>query len=334
VLVIEPVHDDALALLDARSDVDYEVIDHPSPDRVRRRIVGADAVTVRASPITVDVLAAAPKLRVVSRHGVGYDNVPVDYCTGRGIAVTVVGNVNAVSVAEHTMFLMLAAARAAVVVDGATRAGDFGVRGRVRGVELRGRTLLLVGCGRIGTEVAARAAAFGMNIVVHDPYLVGAVPAGAARAEDLDDALRSADVVSLHVPLTEATHDLLDAAALDVLPPGAIVVNAARGGLIDEDALVERVRSGRIHGAGLDVFADEPLDPGSPLTSEPRIVLSAHTAALTEESLAAMGVATIRNVLAAFDGELDPALVVNPAVLSGARAAPQGTIVSDEEAPR
>jgi len=261
------------------------------------------------------VVVAAPNLRVVSRHGVGYDSIPLEECTARGIPVTVVGAANTVSVAEQTMLLLLAAARSTIELDASTRAGDFAARTRVRGVQLQGRTLLLIGYGRIGREVATRALAFGMRVRVVDPDLRGAPGPGVEVVDDLDAALRSAHAVSLHVPLTPATHHLLGARELALLPPGAIVVNASRGGLVDETALLERLRDGHLHGAGLDTFETEPLPPGSPLLSERRIALSPHSAALTEEALVAMGLATVANALAGIDGTLDRGVVVNPEVL-------------------
>ena len=254
---------------------------------------------------------------MISRHGVGYDNVPLELCTARGIPVTLTVAANAVSVAEHTMLLMLAAARS---VDrarhGRSRAGDFAVRSRLRGVELRGRTLVLVGYGRIGREVAARAAAFGMRVCVVDPYLAASPPDGVELIGDLAQALPRADVISLHVPLTDETRGLIGDAELAAMPQGAILVNASRGGVVDEEALLASVRSGHLHGAGLDTFAVEPLPADSPLLAEPRIVLSPHAAALTEEAMIGMGRATIENAFAALDGTLDPSVVVNPSVLA------------------
>jgi D-3-phosphoglycerate dehydrogenase len=184
----------------------------------------------------------------------------------------------------------------------------------VRGVELRGRTLVLVGYGRIGREVAARAAAFGMRVCVVDPYL--AAPADGVEVIDLASALPRADVLSLHVPLTDETRGLIGAAELAVMPERAIVVNASRGGVIDELALLDSVRSDHLHGAGLDTFAVEPLPPDSPLLAERRIVVTPHAAALTEQSMIAMGRATVEHVFAALDGTLDPGVVVNPVVLT------------------
>ena len=315
ILIVQPVHAEALAILDARADVTYRIVTDLEEADLLPHVADADAITLRDARFSPALLAAATRLRVVSRHGVGYDNVPVEACTARGIPVTVVGPVNAVSVAEQTLLLILAAARGVVVLDTATRSGDFGRRRRFTGVELRGRTLLLIGYGRIGREVAARALAFGLRVRVYDPHLSAPPTAPIETVASLEDGLRVADIVSLHVPLSDETRRLLGARELAMLPRGAIVVNASRGGLLDEDALLAAVRSGHLHGAGLDTFATEPLPAGSPLVAEPRIVLSPHSAALTEGSLIAMGVATVRNALAGLDGTLDPALVVNPAVL-------------------
>jgi D-3-phosphoglycerate dehydrogenase len=315
ILVIQPLRAEALALFEERSDVSYEVVTDFSKENLVARVAEAVAITVRDAPLPIEVLAAAPNLRIVSRHGVGYDNIPVDYCTGRGVPVTVVGDVNAISVAEQTMFLMLAAARGGIRLDAAIRAGDFGARSRLIGVELRGRTLLIVGFGRIGREVARRATAFGMHILVHDPFASRADPAGARFVERLEDGLATADILTLHVPLSKATRHLIGAAALKALRPGAIVINAARGGIIDEAALVEALETGHVRSAGLDTFEVEPLPATHPLVADRRVVLSPHSAALTEESLLAMGIMTARNALAGIDGVLDPTLVVNPSVL-------------------
>lgn len=315
ILVVQPIHSQALALLDARADIAYTVVTDHREESLLPLMSEVDAITLRDAPFSRALLEAAPRLKVVSRHGVGYDNVPVEACTARGVPVTVVGPVNAVSVAEQTLLLMLAAARSAIVLDSAVRGGDFAARRRFTGVDLQGRTLLLIGFGRIGREVAARAGAFGMRIRVFDPHLTARPQSPIETVSSLDEGLAGADVVSLHVPLTDETRGLIGARELAKLPRGAIVVNASRGGLLDEDALLASVRSGHLHGAGLDTFAVEPLPAGSPLLGEPRIVLSPHSAALTEGSLIAMGVATVRNALAALDGTLDPDLVVNPSVL-------------------
>ena len=319
VLVVQPLHPQATALFDARADVDYVVVDDVSEANLLRHVDGAEAMTIRDAPLPASVVLAAEHLRVISRHGVGYDNIPIELCTERGIPVTLVGAANAVSVAEHTMLLMLAAARSAIALDGAVRRGDFAIRSRALGVELRGRTLVLVGYGRIGREVATRAGAFGMHVCVVDPYLTAQVD-GMERIENLDAALARADVLTLHVPLSDETRNMIGERELALMPRGGILVNASRGGLVDEQALVDAVRSGHLHGAGIDTFSVEPLPPTSPLAGEPRIVLSPHSAALTEQALIAMGVTTVRNALDGLDGNIDPTLVVNPSTLANVRA--------------
>ncbi len=314
-LIIQPVHDKAMEVLKDRPDVTAELVMDDSEENLLRHITDADAVTVRMTELSERLLSAAPRLKVISRHGVGYDNIPVDFCTSRGIPVTLVGPVNSVSVAEHTLFLMLSVARLGVEMDSAVREGRFSARGKVRYVELHGKTLLVIGYGNIGRRVAERAKAIGLNICVYDPHLTGSLDDGMTFIEDLDDGLRQADVVTLHVPLTAETKGMIGARELSLLPPKAIVLNASRGGLLDEAALLEAVRSGALHGAGLDTFEQEPLPGHSPLIGEKRIVLSPHSASLTEETLIAMGLKTIENALAGIDGTLDPDLVVNRQVL-------------------
>jgi D-3-phosphoglycerate dehydrogenase len=315
ILIIQPLRPEGLQIFDSRKDVSYKVVTDSSEENLLANVGDADAIAVRTAVITKRLLDAAPRLKVISRHGVGYDNIPVSECTARGIAVTVVGAVNAISVAEHTWFLILAAARSGIELDTATRRGEFGIRDRVTGVELSGRNLLIIGFGRIGRQVAARARAFGMNILVFDPYVHGDLPKDVRVSASLESALREANVVGLHAPLSDETRHMLGEHELALLPKGAIVINASRGGLIDEAALLAAVKSRHLHGAGLDTFEVEPLPPDSPLLAEPRIILSPHAAAMTETSMVAMAVMTAKNAIAGLDGTLDPELVVNPSVL-------------------
>lgn len=315
VLVIQPIADPALGLFEARDDVEFQVLRDTSPANIAAHVADAHAITIRDAKLPAQALEGARNLMIVSRHGVGYDNVPVEFCTERGIPVTIIGDVNAVSVAEHTLFLMLAVAKNGARFDRAVREGDFGIRSRKTAVELRGKTLLLVGYGRIGQEFAARSRALSMTITAFDPFVDQASHPEVRFHPALSDALRTADVVSLHVPLGETTRNLIDAEALACMKPGGILLNAARGGIIDETALIVALESGHLHGAGLDVFMREPLPATDPLLGRDDIVFSPHCAALTAECLVEMGEATVRNVLSAFDGNLNPDLVVNRSVL-------------------
>lgn len=315
VVVIERIAPSATALLDARSDISWKLVSDTTPSSLMKAIRDADALTVRVADLPEHVLEAAPRLKVISRHGVGFDNVPVDYCTRRGIAVAIVGNANSVSVAEHAMYLMLAAAKRGIMADSLVRSGEFSSRSELLGVELKGKTLLVVGCGRIGSELIPRAQAFGIRTLVYDPFFSKNMDARTKVVQDLDDGLSQAEILSLHLPLTPETRKLIGERELRMLPKGSIVVNASRGGLIDEDALLKSIREGHVFAAGLDTFETEPLPKNSPLVGESRIVLSPHSAALTTESLSAMAELTVRNALDGLDGKLKKQLVVNPEVL-------------------
>jgi D-3-phosphoglycerate dehydrogenase len=269
----------------------------------------AEGLVVR-SGTTVDreLMEAAPRLRVVGRAGVGVDNIDLDEATRRGILVANAPLANSVSAAEHAFGLMLAQARNIARADATIRAGRWD-RAAFRGVELDGKTLGLVGMGRIGTLVAQRALAFGMSVLAYDPYITAdqARQAGG-ELRDLDSLLAESDFISLHLPRTPETENLLDAAAFNKVKPGVRIVNASRGGIIDEEALAAAIRSGQVAGAALDVFATEPL-VGGPLVELPQVVLTPHLGASTAEAQDKAGLHVAESVAAGLMGEPVPAAV-------------------------
>jgi D-3-phosphoglycerate dehydrogenase len=254
--------------------------------------------------VTRELLAKGPRLKVVGRAGVGVDNIDLPAATERGIAVLNSPAGNTVAAAELTMALILSVVRRVAEADRSMRAGKW-ERSRLRGLQLKDRTLGLVGAGRIGSEVAGRCRAFGMKILAYDPYLT------AERANDiglaltgLDEVLTRGDIISLHVPLTDETFHLIDEGALSRMKPGAFVVNVSRGGVIDEEALGRALIGGRLAGAALDVFEFEPLPPNSPLLNLPNVVLTPHLGASTVEAqeLVAREIAeSVRDALALGD---------------------------------
>jgi D-3-phosphoglycerate dehydrogenase len=275
-----------------------------------------DAVISRTVDLTARAIDACPTLRVVSKHGVGVSNIDVAACTRRGIPVYVTPGANAQSVAELTIGLMIAAARRIAWMDREIREGRSP---RVQdGIELRGRTLGLVGFGQIGQRVARIARALGMRVRAFDPFMRGSSPVEAVEiCVSLDDLLAASDVLSLHVPLNRETRSLIGAAELAGLPEGAILVNTARGEIVDETALVDALRSGRLFAAGLDTTVEEPIGPENPLVSLPNVVLTPHVGGSTPAALAAMASAAAENVVNALEGRpVDPASCVNPEVLS------------------
>ena len=263
-----------------------------APADLARDLANADALVVR-SATTVDeaLIAAAPKLRVIARAGTGVDNVDVPAATTRGIVVMNAPGANSVSVAEHALALMLSLARALPAADATMKRGVWDKK-KLTGIELRGKTLGLVGLGRIGQEVAARARAFGMEIVAHDPFISEQV-AGTLGVEllDLDGLCARADYISLHIPATPETRHLFNSDRLAKCRKNARLINTARGELIDEAALAKAITSGHIAGAGLDVFETEP-PRDSALTALPQVVATPHIAASTVEAQEQVGLET------------------------------------------
>jgi D-3-phosphoglycerate dehydrogenase len=317
VLVVGRIHEAGIARLRAEPGLSVETLDETERGALERALSAAEAVIVRTAPLPGPSIAAAPRLAVIAKHGVGYDNIDVAAATARGIPVTVTATANATSVAEFTWAQILALAKLSRAMDAAVRAGDWDARHRLVPLELADKTLLVVGFGRIGTRVARRALAFEMRVSVFDPYVSAEriLAAGCEPVASLDDALARADVVTLHCPLTAETRAIVDRARLGRLRPGALLVNTARGGLVDEAALVAALHEGRLGGAALDATVREPLPVNDPLLGAPGLLLSPHVAGVTAESARRMALEAAENVLAGLAGRLRPEVVVNPEVL-------------------
>lgn len=289
----------ALALLR-----DYDVVyagKTPSEDDIASlcREHNPQAIIVRYSKVGAKAMDAAPALRVISKHGSGTDTIDKAAAQARRVEVRAAVGANAAAVAEQALALLLACAKSVPKLNERMHAGQWD-KATHKSVELAGRTLGLVGLGAIGARFAKMALALDMRVIGFDPY-ARSVPAGVERV-DLETLWRSADALSFHCPLTEDNRDLLDRAALAKCKRGVIVVNTARGGLIDEAALLEAVRSGQVAGAGLDSFAVEPMTAGHPFHGEERIILSPHIGGVTADAYVKMGVAAAENALAVLHG--------------------------------
>jgi D-3-phosphoglycerate dehydrogenase len=265
----------------------------------------------------------APGLRVIARNGIGYDNVDVAAATERGIAVCNTPDGPTVSTAEHAVTLMLLVAKNIRAAETALRTGaTAGYYIRHEGIELDGKVLGLVGFGRIARHVARIAAGLGMRITTYDPFLpASAIPAGIDRADTLEALLGVADVVSVHVPLTEASRGLFGAAAFASMKPGAVFINTARGGLVDHDALLEALDTGRLFGAGLDVTDPEPLQVGEPLLGRDDVVVTPHIASGTVDGKARIFRVAFEQAMAVVEGRR-PEHLVNPEVWERIASAP------------
>lgn len=285
ILLADPIGPAGRAALEAEPALELVERTGLSGNALVEALAEVDAVIVRSTTvITRESLARTTRLRAIGRAGAGLDNVDVDAATEKGIAVFNTPDANTISAAELTFGLILALARRIPAADRSMKAGAWD-RERFMGFELSGKTLGLVGVGRIGTEVASRAHAFGMRVVASDPALEPERARSLGiEAMPFNDVLAAADIVSLHVPLTPATRGMIDDDALARMRPGALLVNAARGGVVEEAALVRALESGRLAGAALDVFEIEPLPPDHPLRSLENVVLTPHIGARTTEA--------------------------------------------------
>ena len=285
ILVLDGLHPAGMDLL--RREPGFDVIARRalSPADLPAAVSDADALLVRsATKVSEAVMAAAPRLKVIGRPGAGVDNIDVAAADRRGIAVLSTPGANAEATAEHTIALLFALARHIPQAFASLKAGRW-ERSQWTGLQIAGKTLGLLGCGRVGRAVAGRARGLKMRVLAHDPAAdprdleaCGAVPVA------FDTLLAGADVLSLHVPLTAATRGLLGREALARMKPGALLLNCARGGLVDEAALAEALRAGRLAGAALDVFEQEPPPPGHPLLALPNVVATPHLGAATAEA--------------------------------------------------
>jgi D-3-phosphoglycerate dehydrogenase len=309
VLVREPIAAAGISLLREQFDVDVE----PNGD-LAERIGDYDAIVIRsATKLTADLIARGERLKVIGRAGVGVDNVDVEAATRRGIVVANAPESTVVSAAEHAVGLLVALARNIPQAHEALKAGRW-ERARWGGIELAGKTLGVLGFGRIGQQVARRAVGLGMRVVAHDPFVAKDRfrELGTERLESMDEVLEEAEFVTLHLPLGPETRGIIGRDAFARMRDGVRIVNAARGELVDEDALADAVRSGKVAGAALDVFSTEPYS--GPLLELENVIVTPHLAASTEEAQDRAGVIVAEQVAAALEGGLVTNAVNIPAI--------------------
>ena len=317
VIIHDAIDDAGLDVLARRADLEICTVARDDTSGLRREIADADGLILRYLPLRAPALEASSRLKVIARHGVGCDNIDVAAAAALKIPVATVGDANAVTVAELTLYFMLTAAKKGRHYDDSVRRGDFLVREAADHLELYGQTMLIVGFGRIGRRVAARCRAFDMRVECCDPYIPqqAIVDAGCTPVADLAEALPGADYVSVHVPLNDETRHLIDRTAIGRMKRGAILVNAARGPIVDGEALAEALDAGHLAGAGLDVFEPEPPRADDPLLRHPATVLMPHMGGSSRGAFVRMATRCAQNVLDALDGRLDPSFVINPEAL-------------------
>ena len=321
VICIQPIHPEGMKILHAREDLEIIVPESPEPQHWEHHLADAEAIAVRVTRIERWMIEKAPRLQMISRHGVGVDNIDIDAATEHGVVVATVGLANAPSVVEHTLAMMFALAKRLREFDRAVRTGDYQIKMKLDAVDLGGRTVLIVGLGRIGSRLAIACNALGLRCIGIDPAFSAdeSRALGCEPATSLHDALPRADFVSLHCPLQADTHNLIGARELALMKPDAFLINCARGGIVDEAALLAALDAGRIKGAGFDVQVVEPPHADDPLLKSDRIILTPHAAATTAEGVVRSATTVARNVLDHFDGRLPAAHVFNPEALARAK---------------
>lgn len=277
-------------------------------DIIKEEVKTAVAIVTRILDLTPELLATGKNLKVVSKHGVGYDNIPVEWCKQHGIAVTIAPGANSQSVAEHSIALMMALVKNLAIVTKAYKEIGFAAKNSAPGMEILGKTLGIVGVGHIGSRVAKMGLGLGMNVIAYDPY-VKDMPAGVVRTDDLEEVVRKADVLTLHALLNDETRGIIGAKEIGMMKQGAYFINCARGPLVDEPALIKALQEKKLAGAGLDVTWDEPCKPDSPLFAMPNVLLTPHYAPTTRESAANVSRVCCQNVLDIMAGKTPEGLL-------------------------
>ncbi|HEX6001419.1 MAG TPA: hydroxyacid dehydrogenase, partial [Hyphomicrobiaceae bacterium] len=298
VICIQPLQPEGMAILNARDDLEVIVPESLDPATWGNFLPSAEAICVRLTKIPRALMEQAPNLKIISRHGVGFDAIDVEAATERAVIVATIGTANAPAVVEHTIAMMYALAKQLPEFDRAVRAGDFTSKFKLDAQEVAGRTALIIGLGRIGSRLAKALNALGLKCLGVDPaYTAAQIAAmGCEPVADFRTALPRADFVTLHCPLQADTRNLIGAAELAAMKPTAYLINNARGGVVDEAALVDALNSRRIMGAGMDVLVDEPPRPDNPLLACHRLILTPHSAATTLETAARSSIAVAENV--------------------------------------
>ena len=313
ILVIQKVHDKGMELIKNHPNFIVDVTDDVSEENLKKKIVDCDGVSIRIAKLSGEVMNKAKNLRIVSRHGVGYDNIDLKNAKERDIKIAITANANAVTVSEHVMFNLLNISKRKDLFDKTVRDGNFNERNKLpKTIELWNKNFLIAGFGRIGQTLIKRCLGFEMNVYVFDPYVSREKieSMGGKKVESLEEAVKYMDVISLHMPLTEKTKNLINYELLKMMKKNCIIINAARGGIINETDLDKALNENLIFGAGIDVFEKEPPDEKNPLLKNDKVFLSPHTAAFTEECMTRMGIETIQNIIDFFDNKLEESKIV------------------------
>lgn len=308
ILVIQPIHEEGINLLKNNSNFEYEVVDNVDTEFLKSKIKDCDGISIRTAKLSGEVIEAANNLKIISRHGVGYDNIDLEVSKKKDITLAITATANAVAVAEHVMFMILNISKRGSMYDDTVKSGKFNERNKLpKTVELWNKNILIAGFGRIGQALIKRCLGFEMNVFVFDPFVSKEFieKRGGTKVDNLSKTSKDMDAMSLHIPLNDETKNIINYELLKSMKKNCIIINAARGGIVNEVDLDRALNENLIFGAGLDVFETEPPAENNPLLKNKKVFLSPHTAAFTEECMTRMGKETIQNIFDFFDGNLE-----------------------------
>ena len=313
ILIIQEIHKYGIDLLKNNKNFEYEITDGNDEKILKEKIKHCDAATIRTAKLPAEVIRNAKKLKIISRHGVGYDNIDLKAAKENNTTISITATANAVAVAEHVMFMLLNISKRKDMYDKTVKSGEFMERNKLpKTIELWSKNILIIGFGRIGKSLIKRCLGFEMNVYVYDPFVSkeDIESLGGKKIEDLNEGVKKMDAISLHIPLNEKTKNIVNHELLKNMKKNCIIINASRGGIINENDLNKSLNENRIFGAGLDVFNKEPPDNDNPLLKNDKTFLSPHTAAFTEECMVRMGKETIQNIIDFFDKKLEKSKIV------------------------
>jgi D-3-phosphoglycerate dehydrogenase len=314
ILIIKPIHEAGIELLKSNSNYDFEVVENDDPEFLKTKIKDIDGISIRTSKLNADVIDVANSLKIISRHGVGYDNIDLEALKQKNLTLAITATANAVAVAEHVMFMLLNISKRKNMYDSTVKEGKFNDRNKLpKTVEIWDKNILIAGFGRIGQALIKRCLGFEMKVFVYDPFVSKDVveKLGGTKVDSMEEACKDMDAISLHIPLNDKTKNIINYDLLKTMKKNCIIINAARGGIVNEIDLDRALKEDLIFGAGLDVFETEPPESNNPLLKNDKVFLSPHTAAFTEECMTRMGKETIQNIIDFFDGKLEKSKTVN-----------------------
>ena len=313
ILIIESIHKSGIDLLENDSNFDFEIVDDLSKENLKNKIKDCDGVSLRTAKLNDEIISAGKKLKIISRHGVGYDNIDLNSAKTNNITIAITAKANAIAVSEHVMFMLLNISKRKDMYDKTVKSGRFNDRNKLpKTIELWNKNILIMGFGRIGKSLIKRCIGFEMNVYVYDPFVSKEEieSLGGKKIEDLKEGVKKMDALTLHMPLNEKTKNIINYDVLKNMKKNCIIINASRGGIINENDLNKSLNENKIFGAGLDVFDTEPPDNDNPLLKNDKTFLSPHTAAFTEECMVRMGKETIQNIIDFFDKKLEKSKIV------------------------